>query len=122
MNNYNDKFYKKRIFEKKDHSVAEFIRANTNYNDVVYSPDYEIYWSNTADLAIARKRVYIISTPYDVPVSSLPDHAKINILISEETMRNNVWNKFDTTESRFKKFKNFYFMTFSKESFQSVIN
>lgn len=122
MKNYNNEFYNKRIFVKKDHSVANFIRANTNYYDVVYSPDYEIYWSNTADLAIAKKRVYKILTPQEVPVNGLPDHAIINLLISEETMRSNVWNKFNANKFRFKKFNNFYFITFSKEFFRSAIN
>jgi hypothetical protein len=71
----------------RDHSIARFIRAHTNYYDVVYSPDYEIPWDPPQDLAISRKRVYKVLSPHEIPVDRLPEHAVINVLISSETLK-----------------------------------
>lgn len=122
MNNYNNEFYNKRIFTKKDHSIANFIRENTDYYDVIYSPDYEIYWSNTPDLAIARKRVYKISNLQGVPMSGLPDHAVINILISKETLKNEEWSFLKKKDVSVKETDTFCLFKYPKPSFQDIIH
>jgi len=75
-----NRFFRQQRMWKEDHSLAEFIRANTNYYDVVYSPDYEINCNPPQDLAISRKRIYRIPSLQKIPVYDLPDYAVINIL------------------------------------------
>lgn len=119
LKNYDQNFYKKRIW-KEDHSIAEFIRENTNYYDVVYSPDYEINCHPTQNLAISRKRIYKVLSLDEIPVKSLPNQAIINILISRKTIENHNWSKLHTEKIFSEKLGNFYLFKFSKESFQSI--
>lgn len=115
---YDHYYYERRIF-RKDYSMAEFIRKNTNYYDVVYSPDYE---TKCQDVPISRKRIYNVSSLNEIPVDSLPDDAVINILISEETMGNRNWNKLREGKYVAGDKGNFYLIKFSKESFKSVFD
>jgi hypothetical protein len=116
---YNKKFYNKRM-DRADHSMAEFTRRNTSYYDVVYSPDYEIACNPPQDLAISRKRIYRIARLDEISVQDLPDHAIINILISEETLENKDWSILKNNENSAKGSDRFYLFKFSKRSFQSL--
>ncbi len=117
---YNRTFYQRRTW-KEDHSLAQFIRNNTSYYDVVYSPDYEIYLYPPQDLTISRKRVYKISRPDVIPLNELPDRAIINILISEETLEKGDWRKLKETNIFSKKFSNYYLFKLSKKHFRSLM-
>lgn len=121
LQSYNQYYYNQRML-KQDHSVAQFIRANTNYYDVVYSPDYEINWNPPQDLAISKKRIYRVSSLKEIPVNALADYAIINILISEETMKRNDWIKLNTKNISFEKSDKLYLFKFSKESIRHLIN
>lgn len=103
--------------------VSKFIRDNTNYYDVIFSPDYEIRYDIhfTNDLVISRKRIYKVLGLGDIPLKELPDSAVINILISKETLQNKSWNKLDVKKFVCKNFNDSYLFKFSKESFQSLM-
>jgi hypothetical protein len=119
LQGYNHYFYNLRA-NAVDHSLAYFIRANTNYYDVVYSPDYEIYWNPPQNLAISRKRVYRIAHPANIPLRQLPDHAIINLLISRDSLQNHHWRVLHTQKIPAKESDNFYLFKFSRESFQKL--
>lgn len=134
LKSYDQLFYNKRIntpdhpasdYEtrtgKKDNSIAKLIRGNTNYYDVVYSPDYEINWDPPQDLTISKKRIYKVSCLNDIPVKDLPNYATINILVSEETMRNRKWEKLNKGRIPHVKSGNFYLFKFSRDSFSFLI-
>lgn len=116
---YNKKFYNKRM-DGADHSIAEFIRRNTNYYDVVYSPDFEINVNPPQDLAISRKRIYKILSLDEIPVKELPDHAMINVLISKETKENNIWSKLKNDDVFAEESDKLCLFKFSKRSFLSL--
>ena len=121
LNAYGQFFYEKRMFTD-NHSIAHFIKNHTNYFDVVYSPDYEIYWNQPQDLAISQKRVYKISSLEEIPYDRLPEHAVINILISCKTLKNPVWSKLGTGGSFSGKSNDLYLFKFRGKSFRSVID
>jgi hypothetical protein len=118
---YNRNFYSIRM-STADHSIARFIRANTNYYDVVYSPDYEINWNPPQDLAISKKRVYKISSLEEIPHNNLPVTAVINILISRDSLGNGNWNKLMRQKNYLTKSDHLYFFKIPGKSFQSVVN
>lgn len=120
LQSYNYNFYRARM-STADYSIARFIRAHTNYYDVVYSPDYEIPWNPPQDLAISRKRVYKVLSPHEIPVDRLPEHAVINVLISSETLKNPVWNQLDTDGSFSGKSRDLYLFKFRGTAFRSVM-
>ncbi len=117
---YNQSFYKIRT-KTVDHFVAKFIKENTNYYDVVYSPDYEINWNPPQNLAISKKRIYRIASLWEIPVQNLPDHAVINILISKKTYVDQKWNTLRQAVIYSTGLDNFYLFKFSKNAFQSLM-
>jgi hypothetical protein len=119
---YNQNFYRGRMSRADDRSIARFIRAYTNYDDVVYSPDYEIPWNPPQDLAISRKRVYQVTSPQDIPIDLLPAKAIINVLISSETLTDPVWNKLGTGRSFSGTSRNLYLFKFRKTDFRSAMD
>jgi PP-loop superfamily ATP-utilizing enzyme len=126
---YNQMFYNHRVLYNKlefarDHSIAEFIRKNTNYYDAVYSPDYEIVCEpmSIQDLAISRKKIYKILSLDEIPIKDLPNCAVINILISENSIESRKWDKLHKAKIFSRELENFYLFKFSKESFQSLIS
>ena len=123
LKSYDQKFYNSRTWIE-DHSIAKFIREKTSYNDVVYSPDYEISCDPkySHELAISKKRIYQVSRINEIPVNNLPDHAIINILISRDSIEKGNWNKLLKAKIFFSRSDNFYLFKFSKELFHSVIN
>lgn len=123
LKDYDESFYNIRIYAI-DHSIAEFVRNNTDYYDVVYSPDYEIDCepASSRELLISRKRIYSVSKLDEIPLASLPGYAVVNLLISEDTIRNRSWDKLWTQNGVTKKFGNIYLFKFSKESFQTLMN
>ena len=123
LKDYDESFYNIRIYTI-DHSIAEFVRKNTGYYDVVYSPDYEIDCNpaSSRELLISRKRIYFVSKLDEIPLANLPGYAVVNLLISEETIRKRSWEKLLTQNSVTKKFANIYLFKFSKESFQALMN
>jgi len=121
VQSYNQNFYRARM-SAADYSIARFIRAHTNYYDVVYSPDYKIPWDPPQYLAISRKRVYKVLSPHEIPVDRLPEHAVINVLISSETLKNPVWSQLGTGGSFSGKSNDLYLFKFRGKSFRSVID
>ena len=121
LNAYGQFFYAKRMFTDH-HSIAHFIKANTNYFDVVYSPDYEIYWNQPQDLAISQKRVYKISSLEEIPHDRLPDGAMINILVDRDTVMKEAWKKLVGQKNIFTASDNLYLFKIPKNIFPSVVN
>lgn len=121
LNGYGQFFYAKRVFTD-NHSIAHFIKDNTNYFDVVYSPDYEIYWNQPQDLSISQKRVYKISSLEEILPNNLPDAAVINILISGDSLKKENWNKLMEQKNILFKTSDFYLYKIPKNSLPSIIH
>ena len=122
LKTYDQMLYKARSREIIDHSIAKFIRGNTNYYDIVYSPDYEINPNPPQELAISKKRVYKILTVNEIPYRSLPHTAIINILISKKTIEDNNWSKLQTKNISYIESDSCFLFKFSLESFQLMID
>ena len=105
-----------------DHAIARFIGANTTYRDVVYSPDYEIFWNPPQDLAVSKKRIYKISSLSEIPYANLPDRSIINILISSDSLKKENWHKLLKGRIPSGKSDNVYLFKFSKKTFPSIIH
>lgn len=116
---YNQTFTRQR-FWKEDHSIARFIGENTNFADVVYSPDYEIPLYPPQNLTISKKRIYRISSFEAVPVKELPNHAFINLFISKETLSKHPWNKMDIKGIDRRKVDGYYLLKFPKKLFEAL--
>ena len=117
---YNRNFYSIRM-NTVDHFMASFIKTNTNYYDVVYSPDYEINWNPPQDLAISQKRVYKVLSLQEIPYNNLPDKAVINILLTGDSLKRKGWNKLIKQKSYFSKAGELYLFKIPKNSFSSAI-
>lgn len=116
LNDYGQFFYAKRMFTD-NHSIAHFIKDHTNYFDVVYSPDYEIYWNQPQDLAISQKRVYKISSLEEIPHDRLPDGTIVNILIDRDTVMKEAWKKLAGQKNIFTASDNLYLFKIPKKHF-----
>ncbi|HNY49925.1 MAG TPA: hypothetical protein PLV50_10370 [Smithella sp.] len=117
---YDRNFYGARK-NTADHSIARFIKANTNYYDVIYSPDYEINWNPPQDLAISKKRVYKVSSPQEILYNNLPDKAVINILLTRDSLKREDWNKIIKQKSYFSEAGELYLFKIPKNSFSSAL-
>ncbi|MGD0280363.1 MAG: hypothetical protein ABSC11_13815, partial [Smithella sp.] len=121
LKSYDKIFYISRM-NTQDHTIAEFIGEHTNYYDVVYSPDYEINWNPSQDLAISKKRIYKVSSLREIPYDNLPDHAMINILISGDSLEKANWNKLLKAKILSNKSDHLYLFKFSKKSISSIMH
>lgn len=131
---YDKKFYYARTCDSQDIydglicraniPASKFIRDNTNYYDVIFSPDYEINYDIlfTNDLVVSKKRIYKALDLEDIPLKDLPDNAVINILISKQTLKNKSWGKLDVKKTVCKNSNDFYLCKFSKKSFQTLMH
>ena len=120
LQSYNHNFYRARM-STADHSIARFIGANSNYYDVVYSPEYEINWNPPQDLAISKKRVYKVSSLHEIPHNNLPAQAVINILISRDSLENEDWNTLMRQKKYLTKSDHLYLFKIPRKSFQAIV-
>ncbi|HOY32697.1 MAG TPA: hypothetical protein PKW80_12535 [Bacteroidales bacterium] len=125
-------FYKTSI-SHEEHKIALFIKNNTDFYDVVYSPDYKeepphMYLKNEMpqDLylyyELSRKWIYHVSSFDEIPVTDLPDKAVINIFISDETLNDEAWRKLKNENYYPQQVNNYYLFKFSKKDYQSLIS
>ena len=76
-------YYKSLLDPAVDFSIEEFVKENTTFEDIVFSPNYEITASPPQNLAISRKRIYkatSLAEIYDL-VGDLEGMYTINIFI-----------------------------------------
>jgi hypothetical protein len=91
---WDDIYYKRRTrqFNLNEENLSKFIRLNTKYNDVVFSPYYEININPPLNLSISQKRVYKIEAIQEVKNYNLVSNSKIVILLNKDSVkRNMVW-------------------------------
>jgi len=88
------KYYKRRTrqLNLNEENLSKLIRMNTNYNDVVFSPYYEININPPLKLSISHKRVYKIESIKKVKNYNLVSNSNIVILLNKDSVkRNMVW-------------------------------
>ena len=92
---WDNKYYTRRTRQLKinKEGLASFIKENTIYNDVIFSPFYEIKTNPPLDLSISEKRVYKIDSIQEIKNYRLSLKSNIIILLNKDSiLKYNKWH------------------------------
>jgi len=107
---WNNKYYLRRTrqINLENEYLANFIKNNTNYNDVIFSPYYEIKTNPPLNLSISQKRVYKIDSLKEIKLYNLSKNSNIIILLNEDSVKyNSEW--IFPKNTVIKKYRGWYF-------------
>lgn len=82
----------RRMFPKaQDFNIEKFVGANTDYNDIVFSPYYQIPMEPAQQLSFSMKRVYLFSSIDDImnKVREVKGDYVVNVLLLQSKAVNN---------------------------------